>query len=98
MTNRKNTELPEDIVPYARSPQFSASTLPEKLKKAHDLKAGAWGRLNILAGTVTYFTIGQTDTVELSDTDTFIIPPEEKHYIAVSDDAELFIEFCAAPK
>ena len=98
MTGRKNTKLPEGVVPYGRSPQFLAKSLPEKLKKAHDLKAGTWGRLNVIAGTVNYFTLGQPGFIVLFSGDKFVIQPQEKHYIAVSDDAELFIEFCAAPK
>lgn len=90
--------LPVGIESYAQSPHFTSTTVPAKLLSVHDLKAGTWGQLNVLNGTVTYIVFGQTDGVQISAGDIHIVPPEEKHFITVSEGVEFFIEFCAAPK
>lgn len=90
--------LPEGVEPYARSPSFTKSTVPQKLLAVHDLKVGAWGRLNVVAGTVTYFIVGQNEGRDIEEGNVHIIPPQEQHYISLSQDAEFFIEFCAIKK
>lgn len=73
--------------------------VPRKLLDVHDLKAGTWGRLNIKSGEVNYFLAGdEKPYVRLKKGDSFIILPEEKHYIDISDDAVFFIEFLRKPK
>lgn len=93
------TALPKGVEPYARSPEFTAKTVPAKLLSAHDLKPGTWGRLNVKAGQVTYNLEGsEAEGVTIEAGQAHIIPPEERHYITVSEGTEFFIEFCAADK
>lgn len=92
------TQLPIGIEPYARSPLFTAQSVPQKLLASHDLKVETWGRLNVLQGTVKYFITGQDESHLITAPEIHIIPPQEKHYIEPSDDAEFFIEFCAAKR
>lgn len=90
------TQLPDSVEPYARSPLFTAQSVPQKLLSTHDLKVGAWGRLNVTRGTVKYFITGRDESHLITAPEIHIIPPQERHYIEPSDDAEFFIEFCAA--
>ncbi len=77
----------------------SSITVPGKLLDVHDLKAGTWGRLNVKSGEIDYFLDGEDKPLaHLKTGDTFIILPEEKHYIDISDDAVFFIEFLREPK
>ncbi len=89
------TQLPDGVEPYARSPLFTAKSVPHKLLATHDLKVGTWGRLNVTQGTVRYFITGQDESHLITAPQIHIITPQEKHYIEPSDDAEFFIEFCA---
>ena len=50
--------LPNDVKPYAKSPVFTAETVPDNLTSDHSLKAGTWGLLTVEHGDVTYFTKG----------------------------------------
>jgi len=91
------TGLPNGVEPYGQSPIFTAKTVPAKLLSVHDLKAGTWGRLNVMKGEVTYYLEGGVqDGVIIQAGHKHIIQPEERHYISVSEMCEFFIEFCAA--
>ena len=68
--------------------------VPEKLLNDHDIKAGTWGRLTVINGSVDYFLEGQTVplTTVLPESP-LVILPEESHFINISDDAIFFVEF-----
>ena len=73
--------------------------VPNKLLNVHDLKAGTWGRLNVKSGKIDYYLEGRAKPLaHLKPGDTFVILPEEKHYIDISDDAVFYIEFLREPK
>ncbi len=74
--------LPEGLEPYAESPLFTETTLPEKLRSLHALKAGTWGKLMILAGSVDYVedAAGSLRTT-LSEGDSLAIPPQVGHHL-----------------
>ncbi len=86
--------LPEDVKPYSQSPIFTAETVPEKLLGHHNLKPGTWGLMHVEKGNVQFFVEDQQDPIaKLNAQDRFVIVPEERHYIKVSEDARLYIEF-----
>lgn len=90
-----NRELPPGVEQYAQSPEFTAKTLPESLQEAHNTKSGTYGRLRVKTGKVTYFLEGQKEPfAEVPAGETFIILPEERHYVRVTDDTVFHIEFC----
>ena len=92
--NTKRT-LPSDVASYSKTSVFTAETLPDKLKNAHETKAGTWGQLTVNRGEVSYFLEGEDQPLaRVTEGDSFIIIPEERHYVRSSDDAEFFVEFC----
>ena len=46
--------MPESVAPYARTPEFTEQTIPEKLQQAHDTKQGVWGKIVVLEGRLRY--------------------------------------------
>ncbi|NEX91748.1 DUF1971 domain-containing protein [Caulobacter sp. 17J65-9] len=46
--------LPDDVVPYKRTPDFTETTVPVGLLRAHATKAGAWGLIHVLEGRLAY--------------------------------------------
>ena len=46
--------LPPDVVPYARTAEFTESTIPPGLLRSHTTKAGAWGLIHVLEGRLAY--------------------------------------------
>ena len=87
--------IPPDVTPYFKTAAFTAETVPEKLKKAHGTKVGTWGRINVNRGEVSYFLEGEDRPLaRVTAGETFVILPEERHYVRLSDDAEFFVELC----
>ena len=46
--------LPQGLENYKSTPQFSEATVPAGLLKAHQTKAGTWGKIVILSGELRY--------------------------------------------
>ncbi len=86
--------LPETVKQYSKTPIFTAETVPDKLLGHHNLKPGTWGLMHVEKGNVQFFVENEPDPIaRLSAADTFVIKPEERHFIKVSQDARLYIEF-----
>jgi tellurite resistance-related uncharacterized protein len=47
-------KLPEIMKKYSETPVFTEETVPEKITSNHNTKAGVWGKLCVLEGTVDY--------------------------------------------
>ena len=46
--------LPPSVAPYKRTAEFSETTVPAGLLKAHSTKAGVWGLIHVLEGELVY--------------------------------------------
>ena len=88
-------KLPNNVTPYKRTPNFTHETVPRGLLKDHSTKAGTWGVLTVLSGTLLYH-ITQTQppqSYELGVEDAGIIVPEQKHYLELTGETEFYLEF-----
>jgi tellurite resistance-related uncharacterized protein len=47
-------QLPENVVAYQHTPEFTNSTIPAGLLRAHSTKAGVWGLIVLLEGSLIY--------------------------------------------
>lgn len=91
------TALPPGLQPYARSPEFTAETLPAKLQAAHSTKAGTWGLLHVLAGSVRYtLEPPLTGEVVASAGHTVVIEPQVEHHVAFVEPGRFYVEFWRA--
>lgn len=90
--------MPEGLVAYARSPDFCPENLPAKLKSAHTTKAGAWGLLHVLSGSVR-FTLENPDGTELivPAGAAVVIEPEIEHRVEFVEPGRFYIEFWKMP-
>jgi len=48
------SRLPYGYEFYARSPDFTPETLPERMRAGHSTKPGVWGLLRVSEGAVRY--------------------------------------------
>ena len=86
--------LPSGVELHSKTGIFTAETVPDKLKSAHSLKAGTWGFLIVNRGQVRYFRENKAEPLTImTDDEPFLIVPEDKHYVRLSDDAEFYLEF-----
>ena len=84
-----------EVSPYFRTATFTGESVPDKFTKAHSTKGSVWGRLNVLSREVGYHLKGQDAPLAvIAAGETFVILPEEWHYVRLSEDASFFVEFC----
>lgn len=90
--------LPEDAEAYRQTKVFTASTVPRGILAQHSTKAGTWGLIHVRAGQVQYFLEGeQTPLATVGAGESFVVLPEEVHFVQLSDDAEFSVEFHKRP-
>jgi cupin 2 domain-containing protein len=91
--------LPADCVAYRSLGPFGAATLPAGLRRAHRLKAGCWGVLEVIAGRVRF--IDEEDParapVDLGAGDRIVIAPGDLHHIEPEGEFTLGIRLFQQP-
>ena len=95
MTRRK---LPDGCVAYRQTPTFTASSIPAGLLQAHQTKAGTWGRIVVLHGTLRYRILEpEVEDHLLQAGDHGVIEPQVLHEVAPVGEVTFFVEFHRAP-
>lgn len=91
--------LPANAEASGKTPVFTNETVPDKILNHHDLQAGTWGLLTVESGTVSFFLKGdETPLAVIASGETFVILPEEIHYVRLSEDAKFSVTFYKRPK
>lgn len=99
MSGHPSRALPEGLENYARTKEFTHDTLPKSIAEMHNTKEGVWGRLNVLRGEVQYFLSGDDSPLAtIHGPGSFVILPTERHYVRMSKDAAIFVEFFREPR
>ncbi len=79
--------------PYKSTPVFDETTLPDALQNAHKTKAGTWGLLEIISGTLTY-VIEESDTARpMNMGETQVIEPQQLHHVELTGPVNMQIHF-----
>ena len=87
-------QLPANFIAYGRSPDFSSDNLPTKLRNAHSTKAGTWGLLHVLEGTLCYRLEPPHQGEQLvSAGETVVIESEVPHRVEFVTPGRMFVEF-----
>ena len=79
--------------PYRSTPIFDSETLPAGLRKAHCTKAGVWGRLNVLEGSVRYVVEETGKELVLSAGEFVTILPEQLHHVELLGEMRMQVSF-----
>ena len=91
------TERPADLQPYKTTPRFTAATVPGALTRSHQTKAGVWGRIEVLDGTLHLTRFDQTGQVAAEETipagEHRFVHPQEPHSVALGDDTAFQVTF-----
>lgn len=74
--------LPEGLVKYFESEEFTEATVPEKLMTEHATKPGVWARIVVLDGSLEYVVPGAPERSRRLETgDAGVIRPAEPHRV-----------------
>ncbi len=91
------TELPAGFEAYGRSPEFNSDNLPAKLRAAHSTKAGTWGLLHVLEGTLIFRLEAPHHGERVASAgDTVVIESEVPHRVEFIEPGRMFVEFYRA--
>ena len=87
-------KLPETVIYYAETPEFTHETVPKKLTSLHETKPGVWAHLCILAGELDYIIPGPPYAKRrLKAGDIGIIRPAERHLVTMIGPVRFKVEF-----
>jgi tellurite resistance-related uncharacterized protein len=93
--------LPPGLAPYARTAEFTESTVPAGLLKAHTTKAGSWALIHVLAGRLAYRIVDPrrpvSETLLSPETPPGVIEPTVLHEVAPLGPVRFYVEFHRAP-
>lgn len=79
--------------PYSSTPVFDETSLPKALQAAHSIKAGAWGVLEILSGSLHYVIEESQDTRLMTAGERQLIEPEQLHHVALTGPMQMQVHF-----
>jgi tellurite resistance-related uncharacterized protein len=90
--------LPPDAEPYHRSAEFTEETVPDGLLHSHTTKAGVWGRIVVLEGSLRYRVLEPTRSETTLDPGSHgIIEPQVPHEVEPLGAVRFFVEFLRCP-
>lgn len=83
--------------PYKLTPIFDETTLPQALRNEHRTKAGTWGLLRILEGSVTLIFAEPRREIVVTRGQPALIPPQDTHFVKVDGPMRMQVEFYLDP-
>jgi tellurite methyltransferase len=92
------SSLPRGAVSVRRTPEFTESTIPAALRHRHATKAGVWGLIQVIDGSLTYRVLEpiSTETTLVPD-QPGVVEPERLHEVAPRGPVRFFVEFFEVP-
>lgn len=85
--------LPDGARRYKSTPVFTEATVPKGLLKDHSLKAGVWGRLVVLRGSLKFHEAAEQWTIDSSKE--WYVLPEVLHSVEMIGPVSFRIDFYA---
>jgi tellurite resistance-related uncharacterized protein len=94
--------LPEGLVHYRRTAEFTEATVPAGLLRAHTTKAGAWGLIHVLEGRLAYRITDPrrpaSETVLTGGGEPGVVEPTILHEVEPLGPVRFYVEFLRAPE
>ena len=87
--------LPDGVGCYRTLGPWTESEIPAGLLKQHQLKAGSWGELSVLSGSIEFCWDDETgaNPINLQKGQRHIIPPTIMHHLQITGDVVLDLHF-----
>jgi tellurite resistance-related uncharacterized protein len=81
------------VAAYRSTPIFTTDSLPAALRRAHSTKAGVWGLLKVLKGTIVYVIEESGERLTVQAPGTVVILPQQLHSVDPQGDMEMQVDF-----
>lgn len=85
--------LPNHLSAYKKTPVFAWETVPASLTRDHSTKAGTWGLIHVLAGTLELRIPSTSELVRLAPGTPGVIEPEVPHRVVLEPATRFYVEF-----
>lgn len=86
--------LPPDVSSYKRTPEFDETSVPAGLLKAHQTKAGIWGKIVVLSGSLQYTILEPgVEEIVLTPDHHGVVEPTVLHEVAPIGEEKFYVEF-----
>jgi tellurite resistance-related uncharacterized protein len=89
--------LPEGLVAYDRTREFSEQSVPAGLRRSHTTRAGVWGRIVVLEGALRYRILEpEPEEHVLTPEHSGVVEPGTPHEVEPLGAVRFFVEFLRA--
>lgn len=89
--------LPETARPYRRTAEFTETSVPAGLLRAHTTKAGTWGLIHVLEGRLAYRVVDPrrpiSEAILTPDGPPGVVEPTILHEVEPLGSVRFFVEF-----
>ena len=86
--------LPPDVAPYRQTQEFTDSDVPAGLLREHTTKAGVWGRIRVIEGSLRYRILEPVvEEMLLEPGIDGIVEPQVRHQVEPCGPTRFFVEF-----
>ena len=87
-------QLPIDVIPYKRTPEFDEETIPAGLRREHTTKESVWGKIVVLEGRLEYTINEPQQEVIILDQRTYgVVEPTVRHEVRPLGKVRFYVEF-----
>lgn len=91
-------QLPPTVQAYKRTPTFTQDAVPPGLLHRHTTKEGAWAKINILSGSLTYQILEPAlEEHHLDPAHPGVVEPQVPHQVKFTGPVSFFVEFYREP-
>lgn len=85
--------LPQHVVSYKRTPEFSELTIPQGLLKDHQTKADVWAKIVVLSGHLLYTIQEPFEEITLDMNNFGVVEPTVLHQVKPIGSVRFYVEF-----
>ncbi len=86
--------LPTNAVAYKRTLEFTQLSVPSGLLRSHTTKEGAWAKIVVLEGALTYRILEPaTEEVVLTPENHGVVEPTVRHEVVPHPGVRFYVEF-----
>lgn len=86
--------LPVSVNPTRKTPEFDEASVPKGLLKAHQTKAGIWGKIVILEGELQYkINEPEEEIIILTTENHGVVEPTVLHEVKPLGSVKFYVQF-----
>ena len=87
-------QLPGNVAPYKRTPEFTEESVPSGLLHAHRTKESVWAKIVVIEGRLQYTINGpEKEVITLDENIYGVVEPTVPHEVKPLGSVRFYVEF-----